>query len=249
MSKAARLREVAVANPPLELLWVEPSSLDDNSLNFKIHTDFQTEVVSELIRKHGWIKPLVYNLETRRLIDGHDRKQIAVAQRLPFVPVVVGTWPEEQEPEILAALDASGALARTDPDSLKRLLEELEDPAPVIDRLITEMAESNGLLSRLQEEMPARVEPTFTPDAPPDFGERIDDFPPSGTAPADPPPIPHYQAAPSHVRMVQIYLDTETLPEFRRMVAVLQTRHGTETETDTVMAVMRRAYDEEAAGE
>lgn len=242
LPRAARIREVEMPDAPISLIWADPRSIDENPLNWKVHTDFQAEVVSELIRKHGWIKPLVYNLETGRLIDGHERRQIAVARGLPAVPVVVGSWPEEQEPEILGSLDPSAALAKGDPEALRRLLDQLEDPAPAIDRLITEIAESNGLLDRLAEEVPERAEPTFTPD---DFGERVDDFPPAGAPAPEPresPPIPHYQPEASAVRMVQLYLDTETLPEFRKMVASLQDEHGTETETDTVMAVMREAY-------
>lgn len=249
LPRAARIREVEMPDAPIRLTWADPASLDENYLNWKIHTPFQTEVVSELIRKHGWIKPLVYNLETGRLIDGHDRRQIAIARGLPAVPVVVGSWPEEQEPEILGSLDPSAALAKGDPEALRRLLDQLEDPAPAIDRLITEIAESNGLLDRLAEEVPERAEPTFTPD---DFGERADDFPPAGAPAPEPresPPIPHYQPEASHVRMWQAYLDTETLPVFRKMIGVLQDRYGTSTETDTVYKALEEAYERAIAEE
>jgi hypothetical protein len=232
------------------MIWADPNSLDENYLNWKIHTDFQTEVVSELIRKHGWIKPLAYNLETGRLLDGHDRRKISIARGLAAVPVIIGTWPEEQEPEILGSLDPSAALAKGEPDAIQRLLDQMQDPAPVIDRLITELAESNGLLDRLSAEQPTRIEPTFTPDpGPPGYGTRIDDFPPGEPgmpppgAPPESGPIPHYQPVPSSVRMLQLYLDTETLPEMRRMISMLQVVHGTDTDTDTIMAVMREAYE------
>jgi hypothetical protein len=249
-SKHHRLREVEVEDPPIRMVWADPKSLDENPLNWKIHTDFQTEVVSELIRKHGWIKPLIFNSVTKRLLDGHDRRKISIARGLAAVPVIIGTWPEEQEPEILGSLDPSAALAKGEPDAIQRLLDQMQDPAPVIDRLITELAESNGLLDRLSAEQPTRIDPTFTPDpGPSGYGTRIDDFPPGEPgmpppgAPPESPPIPHYQPVPSSVKMIQLYLDTDTFREFREMVAAIQDRYDVTTETDLVMAVMREAYE------
>lgn len=47
---------------------------------------------------------------------------------------------------------------------------------------------------------------------------------------------------PSYVRMVQLFLTSETQPEFLRMVKDLMPRVGQTTITDTVMEVVRYAY-------
>ena len=44
----------------------------------------------------------------------------------------------------------------------------------------------------------------------------------------------------AHVRMVQLFLTTDTFPEFTEMVADLQEKYGTQNPTDTVMEALRR---------
>lgn len=45
----------------------------------------------------------------------------------------------------------------------------------------------------------------------------------------------------SHVRMVQLFLDTSTLPEFERYIHLLREEWEQENTTDTVMEALRRA--------
>jgi hypothetical protein len=45
----------------------------------------------------------------------------------------------------------------------------------------------------------------------------------------------------SHVRMVQLFLDLETFPEFQELVDVLGEHYQTTTPTDTVMRTLREA--------
>lgn len=45
---------------------------------------------------------------------------------------------------------------------------------------------------------------------------------------------------PSHVRMVQLFLDTETFPMFNSFIESLQGLYGTANPTDTVMEALRR---------
>jgi ParB-like chromosome segregation protein Spo0J len=45
----------------------------------------------------------------------------------------------------------------------------------------------------------------------------------------------------SHVRMVQLFLDLKTYPEFTRLVEALSEKLGTKNHTDTVMECLRRA--------
>lgn len=156
----AKLREVDVAadERPFELVWADPTSLDANPLNWKIHTDFQTEVVSDLIERHGWVKPLVYNRVTSRLLDGHDRREIALGQGMPFVPVVVGDWAEEQEAEILATLDPSAALSRPDPAALAKVMARIRETSPALGTLMAQMQAGGGVAGWIEKAKQKRPE-------------------------------------------------------------------------------------------
>lgn len=249
------LREVAMTDAPLRLVWAEPGSLSENPLNWKVHPDEQTAVVAESIARHGWIKPIIYNETTRRILDGHDRKKIAdvradlLVSGRKAVPVLVGRWDEAEEPEILATLDPSGSLARGDPEALGRLIAQMGDTTPLIRGLVDRVARQGGalgLLERARGRSPA-VEPTFQVDD--EDADGHDD--PRGGSPDGPSASPQGGGEPvprgvpvSQVRMVQLFLDAETFPRFHELVARLANEYGTDNPTDTVMAVMQAAVDE-----
>lgn len=225
-----RIRRVEALDPSMELAWVEPASLDEHPDNWRVHGPEQTAVVGDLIQRHGWIEPVVYNRTTGRLLNGHARRKIAIERGYPAVPVVIVQVPEESEPEILLALDPSSEMATGDPSAIRRLLEELGEATPAIDDLIDQLSERHGVLEHLAG---SGQGPKFT--APGDGPREV-----SFIANPAPPPI-------SHVRQVQLFYDLETFPEFSRMVEALAAHHKTETPSDTVLAVLREAY--QAAGE
>ena len=105
----------------VELVWADPRTLDDNPLNWKIHPKSQMQAVSASIKKHGWVKPLIYNLTTGKLLDGHGRKAKAIEENIDVVPVVQGYWEAEEEPHIIQTLDPLGGMYRTDAEKLESL--------------------------------------------------------------------------------------------------------------------------------
>lgn len=229
----SKLRLVEVPDAPIVLGWAEPESIDENPLNWKIHTDFQTEIVSELIRKHGWIKPLIYNRQTARLLDGHDRRKIALAMSMPFVPVIIGDWPEEQEPEIIASLDPSGALAKSDPKKLDEVMRQFADPAPIIQDMMTRLAESEGVLAYLKRDSKGQGS-GFVGD---ETGRSGGDG--GGDRKDDDDEHQNLILPTSHVRMVQLFFTIEQYPEFRELVDDLAEVFDTGPDTDTVLACLR----------
>jgi hypothetical protein len=124
---APGLREVAVAAPSIKMLWVDPESITPNPLNWRVHPEEQSRVVGDLIERHGWLRPLLFNSRTGLLIDGHDRREIALAKGLPAVPVWIGEWSDEQEAEILVSLDESARMAGTDLAKLDAVMKKLGD--------------------------------------------------------------------------------------------------------------------------
>jgi hypothetical protein len=134
--------------PRLEFL--DAAQLADNPSNWKFHPADQTEALSELIGELGWLKPLIYNQRTARLIDGHGRKPIAVAGGRP-VPVYIVDLPEELESKALATLDPIGwtavadrrkfdallkgaSLLKASTGNVKKLLESVSKASTVLDQ-------------------------------------------------------------------------------------------------------------------
>jgi hypothetical protein len=70
-------------------------------------------------------------------------------------------------------------------------------------------------------------------------GPPLDPFPGEdvGEVPPDPEDIPR-----SMIRMLQLYLDMDSFPEFQQMVKELEPHYGTHNCTETVLAVVRDAH-------
>ncbi len=105
----------------LRLETRDPSSLDEHPGNWKHHPDGQVRSIAESFDQVGWAGACLYNERTRRLLDGHARRNLAI-ERGEDVEVLVGDWTEEQERFILASLDPTGWTAIGDRTKLKALL-------------------------------------------------------------------------------------------------------------------------------
>src|SRR5260370_41634912 len=94
-----------VPAPALRLEWRSPAELAANPANWRRHPETQIAALTDVITEVGWAGACLYNERTGRLIDGHARQKIALAQGTDKVPVLIGDWTEEQEAKILATLD------------------------------------------------------------------------------------------------------------------------------------------------
>lgn len=121
----------------LRLEWRDASELGDNPANWRRHPASQKAVLKDLLKEVGWAGALLYNEATGRLIDGHLRKEVAKGQK---VPVLVGSWTEAQEREILATLDPVGAMAQADGDALITLLAQVETGSQAVKDLLEALA-------------------------------------------------------------------------------------------------------------
>jgi hypothetical protein len=127
--------------PPLRLEWVEADTLADNPSNWRRHPDGQLGALREVLAEVGWAGALLYNEQTRRLIDGHARKQLAPGK----VPVLVGAWTEAQEKVILASLDPIAGMAEADADRLEALLHEVNPTGEAVRALLADLAARAGV--------------------------------------------------------------------------------------------------------
>ena len=122
----------------LRLEWIDPADLVENPLNWRRHPTTQRRSVETLLAEVGWAGALLYNERTGRLIDGHLRRDVALQRGEP-VPVLVGSWTEEEERLILAALDPTTAMAEADAAAFQSLIASIDasndDVAALLDAI------------------------------------------------------------------------------------------------------------------
>ena len=116
----------AVTPHSLRLEWVEAGSLDGNPQNWRRHPDEQKRALREVIAdpEIGWAGACLYNERTKRLIDGHARKESVDPDTV--IPVLVGSWSEEAEKKILVTLDPLSAMATGDADAYRALVNSVD---------------------------------------------------------------------------------------------------------------------------
>jgi DNA modification methylase len=146
----------------LEYWW--PSELDDNPENWRRHPAGQAEGLDAVLDEVGWAGAALYNEATGRLIDGHLRKKRAI-ERGEQVPVLVGSWTEEQERLILSTLDPLAAMAEVAGQSLKDLIDVVEPDAP---------EGTEEIFERLKAEAEEALAAMIAEDAPDDPGAQVD---------------------------------------------------------------------------
>ena len=104
----------------------DPAELKANPLNWRVHSKAQAAALSGVLEEIGLVQSVILNQRTGRLLDGHLRVELALAQRQSTVPVTVVDLSEEEERLVLATLDPLGVMASQDADRLRALLGQVE---------------------------------------------------------------------------------------------------------------------------
>ena len=134
------------ALPPLRLEWRSPTELAEHPRNWRTHPDTQLTALADIMAEVGWAGACLFNERTQRLLDGHLRRKIGIAQRTDKIPVLIGNWTEEQELRILATLDPIGALAQADSAKLETLLREVNTGSGALQQLLADLAVDAGIV-------------------------------------------------------------------------------------------------------
>jgi DNA methylase len=112
----------------------DPRGLMPHPLNPKIHTPEQDAVVEGSLAYLGWLMSVTKNLETGRLLNGHERVALAIAHGEATVPVEYVRIPEEQEATALRILDPSGQLAQRHLERWAQLAVGAPEAPPVLEQ-------------------------------------------------------------------------------------------------------------------
>lgn len=143
--------EAGASVPPLRLEWRSPHELAENPLNWRTHPEPQVAALTDVIAEVGWAGACLYNEASGRLIDGHARRKVALDQGCEKIPVLVGSWTEEQEALILSTLDPIAAMAAADAQRLDALLREVSTPSPALQQLLDDIATKAGVVPGADE--------------------------------------------------------------------------------------------------
>jgi len=104
--------------------------------NFRVHPSTQREAMNGALGEIGWIRQVVVNEQTGRILDGHLRAELA-REAGEHVPVLYVDVDEGEEHFILATLDPSAALADFDSDIIEQLRQDTAFDDPTLARLFT----------------------------------------------------------------------------------------------------------------
>jgi len=104
-----------------------PDQLLANPGNWRIHPQAQQRALASVLTEVGLVQDVIVNRTTGRLIDGHLRAELAIAEGQPEIPVVYVELSEEEERIVLASLDPIAAMASADRDKLSELLAGIEN--------------------------------------------------------------------------------------------------------------------------
>jgi hypothetical protein len=130
---------------PLRLEYRDATELADNPANWRKHPAKQIDALRDVIEEVGWAGAALLNEKTGHLIDGHLRKKIGKGK----IPVLIGSWSQEQERKILATLDPLAAMAEADKDRLESLLKSIQTESEPVKKLFEQLAQENRIDSLL----------------------------------------------------------------------------------------------------
>jgi hypothetical protein len=124
---------------------VPPDQLLANPANPRRHPNAQREALRASLRALGWIAPVVQNVRTGNLIDGHARIEEALSAGVAAVPVIDVDLSPEQEALALAVYDPITSQAMYDREALDSLLRDVSTDETALQALLADVAQSAGL--------------------------------------------------------------------------------------------------------
>lgn len=134
--------------PPVSIVGyrlVPPDQLLAHPLNARRHPAAQRETLRASLRQLGWIAPVVVNLTTGHVVDGHARVEEALSAGAEVVPVVEVELTPEQEALALAVYDPITSQAIYDREALDSLLREVSTDEQALAGLLADLAQTAGL--------------------------------------------------------------------------------------------------------
>ena len=135
-----------------------PDQLLANPSNWRIHPTAQREALAAVLDDVGWVQRVIVNRTTQHVVDGHLRVALALSRDEPTIPVNYVELDEREEALVLAALDPIAAMATTDKNKLRELLEQAQVTDEALRDQLNDVA---GMTAALKE---GETDPDAVPD-------------------------------------------------------------------------------------
>lgn len=204
-----------------DFIYPDPNEFLFNPMNWRIHPKAQQDAIEGSLKTIGWVRPVLVNVRTQHLIDGHERVKRAQANHQKVAVDYVDLSLEEEE-AVLAYLDAMGDMATPDDKQLTALLNSVRESQLKIDPRLSEML----------EEMRERHLPiTILPPQPTDAAFTDNQYPvPEGYDPKTGEPT---DGQSTRMRTVQLYMSVSTYEALTPELRVVADFFSTDNITDT----------------
>ena len=233
----------------MEIIDIEVGQLVHDPQNPRKHNSDNVNAIKKSIKEHGQVEPLVVQKSTKMVIAGNARLKVMRDLGFTEVKVALIDVDDTQARKLSISLNRSGELATWDESVLAKHLEELSlatnfDPEALgfSNREMNELvAAFGGAIESLDfDDVPDEPTPatnfsdnnTFEGDY--DDDDSVDELPT---------PVTGEAPAVSNVRMIQMFLNDETITIFQDMVKYLGKHYGTTNITDTVFKAVEEQYN------
>jgi len=142
---------------------VKPASqFQANPLNWRQHPQEQRQLINSVLNEIGWVQNVVENISTGHLIDGHERVWQGLQNGDAEIPYIQVDLSPDEEKTMLALLDPISAMAYTDRENLKELLEGITAMDANITKFLSEMAEREEIIPSSEIFDPSKLPDVFS---------------------------------------------------------------------------------------
>lgn len=126
---------------------VPVSDLLANPDNARRHPPNQRDALRGSLDTLGWVAPVLLNIRTGYLIDGHARvEELLTKDDSALIPVIEVDLSESEEKQFLASFDWITQLATYDRDNLANLLQDVNTDNENVQALLAGVAEDMGII-------------------------------------------------------------------------------------------------------
>ena len=136
---------------------VNPQELVEHPDNWRIHPKSQADALEGALEDVGWVQDIIVSRQSGYMIDGHLRRDLAIAKGETTVPVKYVDLDEREELLVLATLDPLSAMAGTNKEALESVLRKVRTDQLRVSELVASIAATAGI--DWSEDVPEPPEP------------------------------------------------------------------------------------------